>query len=239
MNPIKKIFILACLVVGTSSVWAQDTLPKFSVSNVGKNRIIIGWVNNYPLVKQISIQRSFDSLGIYKTILSVADPNAVQNGFADTKAPNDRMFYRLFILLDKGEFLFSQAKRPTVDTAKAASIEAPQTKFDSLLVKEVKADSVKTAPKPVIKKPEYVPSVYVYTNRDGYVFINLPDADQKKYRIKFFEENDAFLFELKNIHDAALTLDKANFYHSGWFKFELYNEEKLVEKNKFYIAKDF
>jgi hypothetical protein len=47
------------------------------------------------------------------------------------------------------------------------------------------------------------------------------------------------LFELKNINEPALTLDKTNFLHSGWFKFELYNDEKLVEKNKFYLAKEF
>ena len=39
--------------------------------------------------------------------------------------------------------------------------------------------------------------------------------------------------------ETALTLDKTNFYHAGWFTFELYNDEKLVEKHKFYLAKDF
>ena len=71
-------FVFSALMLGGEG-FSQDTLPKVSVRNVGNNRIIIGWVNNYPLVKQIGIQRSFDSLGIYKTILSVTDPNAVQN----------------------------------------------------------------------------------------------------------------------------------------------------------------
>jgi hypothetical protein len=84
-----------------------------------------------------------------------------------------------------------------------------------------------------------VPSFYVYTNQDGYVFINLPDADRKKYRIKFFEEDDSFLFEVKNIKETGLTLDKANFVHAGWFKFELFNDDKLVEKNKIYLNREF
>jgi hypothetical protein len=79
----------------------------------------------------------------------------------------------------------------------------------------------------------------VYTNKEGYVFINLPDAPQKKYSLKFFEEDGSFLFEIKNIKDKGLTLDKANFYHAGWFNFELYNDEKLVEKHKFYLSKMF
>src|ERR1700710_3030075 len=110
-----RIFLILCLTtihLFSSRVLAQDTLPKFSVTNVGNNRIIIGWVNNYPLVKQISIQSSHDSLKNYKTILSVADPNAKDNGYADTKAANDHMYYRLFVNLDKGQFFFTAARQP-------------------------------------------------------------------------------------------------------------------------------
>lgn len=207
---------------------SQDTLPRFTVHNTTSGRIIIGWVNSYPVTKQISIQRSFDSLKNYKTILTVTDPTAIQNGFADTKAPNDHMFYRLFINLDKGQFFFTEAKKPITDTA--------QTTINPVIEKIKEDLSVKHIP---VKNPGFVPSFYVYTNKDGYLFINLPDADRKKYHIKFYEENDDFLFEIKSIKYPALTLDKANFIHAGWFKFELYNDEKLVEKNKFYLSKDF
>jgi hypothetical protein len=74
--------------------------------------IVIGWANQFETVKQISIQRSFDSLKNFKTILTVPDPSIPENGYVDTKASNDRMFYRLYIMLDKGAFLFSDAKRP-------------------------------------------------------------------------------------------------------------------------------
>ena len=66
--------IIAFLLVSATS-FGQDTLPKFTVTNAGATRNIVGWVNTYGLVKQISIQRSFDSLTNFKTILSVADPN--------------------------------------------------------------------------------------------------------------------------------------------------------------------
>src|SRR5215210_8864686 len=100
--------ILILFLLWASGLTAQDTLPKFSVKNFGNNRYIIGWVNTYGLVKQISIQRSHDSLKNYTTIMSVTDPNARQNGYADTKAPNDHMFYRLFVVLDKGQYYFTQ-----------------------------------------------------------------------------------------------------------------------------------
>ena len=226
----KKIIYLLILLSISALALSQDTLPKFSVKNVGSNRFIIGWVNNYENVKQISIQRSHDSLKNFKTILSVTDPNAKQNGFADTKAPNDHMYYRLFIALDKGQFVFTEAKKPVIDTTKGKQVAIVP------VVIEKKDTSIL---KPVIEKPKFVPSFYVYTNKDGYVFINLPDADKQKYRIRFYEDDDSFLFEIKNIKETGLTLDKTNFLHAGWFKFELYNDEKLVEKHKFYLAKDF
>lgn len=229
MNRLRLVLFFLLLCFFGSGVLAQDTLPRFSVHSAGNNRVIVGWVNNYPVTKQISIQRSFDSLKNYKTILSVTDPSAVQNGFADTRAPNDHMFYRLFINLDKGQFFFTQPKRPTVDTSQTVEKPVVQKEENVVIIGE----------KQPARKPDFVPSFYVYTNRDGYVFVNLPDADRKKYHIKFFDEDDSFLFELKNIKESGLTLDKTNFIHAGWFKFELYNNNKLVEKNKFYLPKEF
>ena len=227
----KNTVLLLILFSFCNAVQAQDTLPKFSLRNVGSERIVIGWVNAYPIVKQISIQRSFDSVN-FKTILSVADPAAVQNGYVDAKAPNDHMYYRLFIMLDSGRYLFSSTKRPILDTANAQTVELPDAGQPSV-------KNGNNPPPNVTKVPDYVPSVYVYTNKDGYLFINLPDAEQKKYHIKFYEETGSLLFELKNIKEQALTLDKANFLHAGWFRFELFNDEKLVEKNKFFLARDF
>jgi hypothetical protein len=212
---------------------SQDTLPKFSVTNLGNDaqgnaRVVIGWVNNYDSLKQISIQTSHDSLKNYRTLISLTDPNAKFNGYADNKALNDHMFYRLFIVKANGEYFFTTPKKPSVDTSKTVTaINGPKE------TPVIKKNDV------TVKKPDFVPSFYIYTNKDGYVFINLPDAEKQKYRIKFYEEDQSFLFELKNIRQTGLTLDKANFMHAGWFHFELFNDEKLVEKHKFYLAKEF
>ena len=226
-----SIFIFTVLSI--FNLDAQDTLPKFNVTNVGNNRIIIGWTNNFSNIRQISIQRSFDSLTGYKTILTVADPTTPQNGYADTKAVNDHMFYRLYILLDKGFYLFSDAKKPILDTVRRAGFPSrPDLLYGP--------DSIKS-PNPGNRQPNgFVPSLYVFTNRDGYVRINLPDNEKpKKYAIKFFEEDNSFLFELKDVKERNFKIDKANFYHAGWFRFELYEDGILVEKHKFYLEKDF
>ena len=258
----------------------KDTLPGFSVKNVGKNRIIIGWINNYPVVKQISIQRSFDSLLNYKSILTVADPMAYQNGYMDVKATNDHMFYRLYILLDNGVYLFSAAQRPIPDSFQKKSFDPLAARLSSFVNNKdtflldgklvlIKTDTVMQNGKPVIvraqpvviklenlqwadsvavPKPDYnkpkqlafTPSLYVFTNRDGYVRVSLPDDEKtKKYSIKFFDEENNFLFELKEIKEKDFKIDKTNFYHAGWFRFELYENDKLLEKHKLYLEKDF
>jgi hypothetical protein len=243
---------------------AQDTLPRFSTKNAGNDKIIIGWVNNYEDVKQISIQRSFDSLTGYKTILTVADPTTKENGYVDAKATNDHMFYRLYILRDKGNYIFSKIQRPVKDTAKINKGGTTIIRMDTVFEKVVKngdtivvqkvvpfairldkiptADSVKT-PDPGAGKTKpnaFAPSLYVYTEKDGYLRITLPDTDKpKNFTIKFFEENGNFLFELKEVKEKTFKLDKTIFYHSGWFKFELYEENKLIEKHKFLLEKDF
>ncbi|HMK25064.1 MAG TPA: hypothetical protein VK483_03475 [Chitinophagaceae bacterium] len=254
-----KKLLLSFLLFSTtafSSLYAQDTLPRFTLKNAGNNRIIIGWVNNYPNIKQIGIQRSFDSLSLYKTILTVPDPTAIQNGFMDVKATNDHMFYRLFILLDKGVYLFSAAKKPVLDTARKI---AGAGKPDTIIVNGkmviiparptiIKIDNLQwgdssATPNPNYTKPQttaFTPSLHVFTSRDGYVRINLPDDEKsKKYSIKFFEETGVFLFELKEIKEKDFKIDKTNFYHAGWFRFELYENGKLLEKHKFYLEKDF
>lgn len=256
----KKLILLFLLFTCSAGImlYSQDTLPHFTLKNAGKNRIIVGWINNYPLIKQISIQRSFDSLSFYKTILTVPDPTAIQNGYMDVKAPNDHMFYRLFIVLDKGVYLFSAAKKPMLDTTRKIAA-GMTTKPDTVMVNgqlviipakpfTMKIDSLQwgdssAMPNPNYTKPQsntFTPSLHVYTNRDGYVRIKLPDDEKsKKYSIKFFEDNGNFLFELKEIRENDFKIDKTNFYHAGWFRFELYENGKLLEKHKFYLEKDF
>jgi hypothetical protein len=222
----------------TCTLAAQDTLPNFSVINPGNNRYIISWTNTFETIKQISIQRSFDSAKNYTTIMTVPDPTTPQNGYVDAKAPNPKMFYRIYILLDKGVYLFSKAKRPVLDTVITKKIFSKTDRTvvvpDSITIKGI------PELKPEKKVVEiYKPSVYVFTQGDGNVRIKLPeDMAEKKYSLKFFEMNETFLFEIKEINQSPVILDKVNFYHTGWFISELYADGKLMEKHKFYIRKE-
>jgi hypothetical protein len=230
--------LLPLLFLFGSPLFAQDTLPDFSLKNVGNNRIVVGWKNKFENVKQISIQRSFDSIKNFKTILTVANPTLPENGFLDTKAPSDRMYYRLYIMLDKGSYLFSSTKKPALDTVVAKKADAKK----EAEVVQTPAEETSVAKETTPAKPKvvpWVPSKYVYTLKDGYIKINLPDAGENQYDIRFFTSEDEPLFELKSVADKSLKIDKANFYHAGWFKFELYENGELKEKNKFFLPKEF
>ena len=272
----KKIFLSLFIFISLLTN-AQDSLPDFSVINKGDNRIVISWNNPYKLTRQISIQRSPDSLNNFKSIITVPDPMNRQNGYLDTKAPLDKMFYRLYILVDGSNFIFTKPKRPVSETPivkavvekpidvpvldsvvlkvldKVVNRQIPDTALTSeeiLILKNYRnnkmdrlPDSISRKIDAVIKlksKPELtIPMYRIISTRDGQVQVTLNDFNEKIYTIKFFEDDDSFLFEIKTIREATLILEKSNFYHSGWFKSELYENGKMVEKNRFFIPKDF
>ncbi|HEY4337762.1 MAG TPA: hypothetical protein VGM89_17735, partial [Puia sp.] len=57
-----------------------------------------------------------------------------------------------------------------------------------------------------------------------------------RYRIRFFDDRQAFLFEIRQIHDPLLIIEKYNFGHAGRFVYELYRDNGLVEKSSFQIS---
>lgn len=251
----KTLFNILFLSLGFGAI-AQDTLPDFSVRNRGNNRIVVSWYNDFKTVRQISIQRSADSLTNYKTILTVPDPNNRQNGFMDTKAPQDNMFYRLYILLDGSNFLVTRPQRPFDETLIQKVLQKSLTDSvlsdEELMIVKRFGDSKKNISKDTMAAVEIsavlkdknatkvvMPTYRIATNRDGNIRINLKDFDNKRYSIKFYEEDETFLFELNKIGSALLILDKSNFHHSGWFIYELFDDGILVEKHRFLIPKDF
>lgn len=312
---LRNIIFLLCilLTVGNIStvVAAQEPLPNFNVRDIGNNRYVISWVNNYPYTAQITIQRSFDSLSGYKSILTVPDPTSKQNGFADSKAVNDHMFYRLYILLDNGRYIFTAAKKPVKEpqeivpvksTTPIEALELPH-KNQSIITPSIAQNTssttsstidnnsalqkpknpaavinqeetedkfTNTVPLPVeqLKKAEpikirlenlrtgdsaripvavmpqgepnaYAPSLYVYTHPDGNIRIQVPNRSRlARYRIRFYEPDKSFLFELKNLPAPNFQLDKTNFLHGGWFLFELLEDNRIIEKHKLYLEKE-
>ena len=93
--------------------------------------------------------------------------------------------------------------------------------------------------KPYNPENYFRPSLYVATNRDGFITLKIPDALEKTYKIIFFTMDNKKIFTINHVHDTEIVLDKTNFMHAGWFKFELYEDNKLKEKNKVLLQRDF
>jgi hypothetical protein len=94
--------------------------------------------------------------------------------------------------------------------------------------------------KPFVPKPLWKPSLNIYTNNKGFVSINLPEAIKShRYKIVFYDETNTEIFRIKQLKQDKLVLEKSNFLHAGWFFFELFEDDTIVEKNKFYLDKDF
>lgn len=206
-------------VLFSCNSFAQDTLPYISVKNFS-GKIIISWKNTYGAnITTINIQRSYDSLRNFTTVGSVLEPMNRENGFVDSRPNGDKAFYRVFVSFEGGRYIFTKSYRPVKD-----SINRMPVKVDIYT-------NVET-PK------GFIPSKFIYTGKDDNVVINLPDAGTKKYSIKFFDENANPVFELKQITEPYLTIEKVNFLRSGWYFFQLYNNGLLEEKHKFFIPKE-
>jgi hypothetical protein len=226
----KFTLLLAILFSATASLFAQEILPGISVKNLS-GKIIVSWRNEYNLpVANINIQRSYDSLKNYTTIGSVLNPQNKENGYADATPPYNKMYYRVFVAFEGGSYLITPAVRPVKDTSSGnnTTIRFPwQT--------DPNADPNLQVPvNPAIN----FPSKWVYTAKDNNVVLYLPGAISKKYTAVFFDELENKLFELTNLKEEYLIIEKVNFIRSGWYRFELFESGQLVEKNKFFIPKD-
>lgn len=81
---------------------------------------------------------------------------------------------------------------------------------------------------------ERIPSRYVRKEKNSDLVIVVPVV-REKYKIRFFDDRDQFLFEIKQIRDSLLIVEKVNFRHAGLFQYELFKDNALVERNRFII----
>ena len=266
------------LILFSISAFGQDSLPNITVKN-RSGKVILSWANPFSDIVLINIQRSPDSLKGFKTILAVADPKAVTNGFLDSKAPNTTQYYRLYVQQEGGKYFFTPSYKPYLDTARPKPKTSPvakAVKSSPAPVSETPVEPIKPAESTEMEKEETgsnkkieknsvarkklsntkpvgvgeveadapeaqefkAPSVHVYTTPQGNVVMALPPEKTNLYTLKFYKEDGTHLFTMNKVKDHQLTLDKTNFIRSGWFRFELYENNVMKEKNRFFIPKE-
>lgn len=206
--------------------FSQEQLPDFSVYKVGGGRVVISWTHNLKDIKQVSVQRSFDKNNFFKTIATMPDPSIMQNGLSDAKAPNDSMYYRIFVMQNGGRFFTTKVKQPAVDSLGLAGAYGSVNNNSDI--------NLNTNFLPA----GFVQSKYIFTSPDRYVRVELP-FDNHRYDIKFFTEYNQPLFEMNNLKERRFKLDRSYFISAGYINFELYSDGKLLEKYKLFLPKEF
>lgn len=265
----KKFFLFGYFIfIAVYSLYAQEPLPEFKVQNLGKGKVQVGWKNEYGSnLVQLNVQRSYDSSRFFRTIFSPLSPELPENGFVDNKGNSALSYYRIFYVLENGLYFFTPAKRAA--TGFDATEDLSDQELENLIITVQMQDSIiatlhfsqfKLFRDSIINRTRdslfvmgqntvllkkfdssniWIPSLYIFSSEEGYVSINLPEAYQKKYSLKIFDNHGKPLFNIKRITEPFLKLDKTNFMRAGWFTFELFEDDKLKEKNKFYLQKDF
>lgn len=242
-----------------SAANAQEVLPGITVLQSGE-KVIVSWKNEYNKpVAALTIQRSYDSLKNFTTIGSVLNPQNRENGYADVTPPYNKMYYRIFLAFEGGSYIITPSVRPTKDSlykSSTATIRYPwqqRPREDNNPIVRLPEPLLNLPPKntkvpdvpnvsdvpnvPVIPAPNF-PSKWIYTAKDNNVVLYLPAAANKKYVAVFYDELERKIFELSNLKEEYLIIEKVNFVRSGWYSFQLFENGKLVEKNKFFVPKD-
>ena len=230
-------------MISAAKVNAQKILPGITVKNFG-GKIIVSWQNAFTQnVTNILIQRSYDSLKNYTTIGTVLNPQSRENGYSDVNPPYTKMYYRVSISFEGGDYIISHPERPeknipvlnSSDNSNNIKIIENDTRYPWQA--NPSSDSIVLIAPPGKENEITYPSERIFTSRDNNIVIHLKDAASKKYSAKFFDDKDSLLFELAKLNDEYLIIERVNFRHAGWFHFEIYDAGKLVEKNKFQILK--
>jgi len=238
-----------------ASAKAEDSLPHFTVKE-RNGMVIIGWLNPHPELTQLIIQRSVDSLTGFRSIVSMPDPTSVSNGYVDKKPGIANSYYRIYYVNPGGRYLFTAAQKAVKDTSFNSRSVSMTTSVNALIVSTNDANGMRglALDKALKIKREtgtginlsgkiedninenvFTPSGLIFTNSEGNLIIALPDTYKKKFSLRVFKEDGTPMFHMRNIKEPQLLIDRSNFLHSGWFKYDLYEDEKLREQNKFFI----
>jgi hypothetical protein len=116
---------------------------------------------------------------------------------------------------------------------KPAQLEKTQKKAPS-----AKKPAATVVSEDIINKMITYPSKRIFTDKENNVVTKLSDVNANTYVIRFLTEDYKLLFEIKNPPDDYFIIEKVNFHRAGWYQFEIYKNQLLLEENKFYISNE-
>ena len=241
------LFLPLFLLIPFTRLIAQPVLPDMvGVTQKGLN--ILSWTSQYDKLKSIAVQRSSDSFFNYTTIGYVKVLTKGPQAFIDGHPLPGKNWYRLQIVFGSDLNWYSNRIKLFVDSAQLA-MQLVMPSNDSLqkLASRVRFNDTTgvvssagkiTKPLLTVTIPEatgadayaYIKSQYVFTNPfTGHVNVEIKDARDYKYSLRFFDQNNLPVLQIPRISEANIIIDKRNFQRKGLFRFELSREKEKLE----------
>lgn len=79
-------------------------------------------------------------------------------------------------------------------------------------------------------------SNYLFQNTDGNVVIRLPQNNLDAFSMIIYQPNGhTVFFKINHFDNSEIILNKSSFLHAGWYPYELFENGKLKERNKFEV----
>jgi hypothetical protein len=216
----KGCLLLVCFLLAVAT-FSQPTLPHFAMHTTKQKNIKLSWRNPHRNCVQLLIQRSIDNQKTFTTIRSATHPDMDQNDYIDKNIPaNTTPYYRISYTLRGGKTIFTKAQ--ALHDKKLGTAE--------IVDEPKKSTPIISNTKSPVTKP-----LHVSVHPKGYVLIQLPAIDKHHYSMLIYDADGTVLFNLTEIGTSPLILEKGNFLRAGWFNYELFEDEQLIEKSKFYL----
>lgn len=207
----KSWLFIICLLFSVTVV-CQPALPHFAIQSTKQNNIKLSWRNPHRNCIQLLIQRSLDNQKTFTTIRSATHPDMPENDFIDKKIPPNKIpYYRISYTMRGGKTIFT------------AALSLHDKNTGSAHVPEEPKKQIVTATK----------TSYLTISSKGYVVIHLPDAANHRYHLIIYDTEGGSLFDIPDIKQSSLILEKGNFFRAGCFTYTLLKDDQPIEKSKF------
>ncbi len=218
--------------VATAPNATQSMLPMMSITTEHAENML-SWYCQYDGIKSIAVQRSSDSVRNFTTIGVINSPKKGNGSYKDLHPVVGKNYYRLSIEFGGDLEWFSNTYKVFLDSETIAkSLEEKIKTGPTKAVTPVSTTTGKTETATPAAPTEFyfTPSSKIYTNPyTGHININLEDALNHKYTIRFYDPSKNEVLRISRVSKPVLILDKNNFNSRGIYSFQLFDGTALIE----------
>lgn len=229
-------------------VAGQPMLPGMNCKCDG-GRVDVAWQCQYDGVKQIAVNRSFDSSGRFDRIGRLESPAKGVQHYFDTDRRTGPRYYKLVIEFNSGLVWQSNVCRMVVDTECVLTVSgsgkmmvqdsagsAANNKLSVLSLKHI------VLPRPIdnITEPLFVTPIHVGVQKNtGHVFVKLSTSiSRERHTIDFYDKEGSKVVSIPDIAVDYILIEKRNFQHKGVYKFVLKRAGSELETGYITVTSD-